>query len=80
MAGLQQLLRPVAVARLHGFGMRGEPAATMQCDHHRKRAVALGLEQLRMQRGAASGNLDLLRRRCGVRGAGDRKPCQECGC
>ena len=80
MPGLDELLRPVAVARLHGFRIGGEPAAAMQGDHQRKRAATLGLIELRMQRGAASGNLDLLRRRRGVRGAGDRKPCQECGC
>ena len=53
LAALQQWLRPVAVAPLHRLGLAGEAAAAVQRDHHRKRAVAVGLVKLRVQRPAA---------------------------
>ena len=71
MAGLQQLLRPVAVARPHRLAMSAQSAAAMQRDHGGKRAVAVRLVELRMQGQAGRGDIDLARgrQRRGIRRA-----------
>jgi len=68
IARFQQLLGPVAVARKHRLGTAGQAAATMQGDHNRKRTVAVGLVELRMQNAVARGNVDLTRQRRRLRG------------
>src|SRR5437016_9345545 len=50
----QQLLRPVAIARLHRLRLSTQPAAAMQRDHGGKRAVAVRLVELGMQGQARS--------------------------
>ena len=69
MAGLQQLLRPVAVARQHGLRLPAQSAAAMQRDHGGKRAVTFRLVELGMQRQTVRRDIDLARRRQ-RRGAG----------
>src|SRR5206468_10402451 len=59
MAGLQQLLRPVAVARQYRLGMAAQAAAGMQCDHGGKWAGAVRLVVMRMQGQAGRGNVDV---------------------
>ena len=80
IACLQQLLGPVPVAGKHRLGTAGQPAATMQRDHHRERPVALGLVELRMQDGVARGNVDLTRQwqRRRLRGESHGPRNQEC--
>ena len=68
IAGLQEALSPIAIARQNGIGMAAEPAAAMQRDHGRKRPRALRLVELRMQHAGRERNLDRLRRRRRVRG------------
>ena len=63
VAFLQQLLGPIAIARLDRLGMAGQSAAAMQRDHDRKRAIAVGLVQLRVQYPVAEGDVDLMRGR-----------------
>jgi hypothetical protein len=41
--------------------MAGQPAASMQRDHDRKRTIAFRLEQLRVKHGRPEWNLDSLR-------------------
>ena len=58
MAGLQQLLRPVAIARLHRLRLSAQSAAAMQRDHGGKRAVTIGLVELGMQGQTARRDID----------------------
>ena len=67
LAVLEQFLRPVPIANLNRFGMAGQPAASMQRDHDRKRAIAFRFKKLCAEHGCPGRNLDGLRcrqRRC----------------
>jgi hypothetical protein len=77
LAVLEQFLRPVPIANLNRFGMAGQPAASMQRDHDRKRAIAFRLEKLRAEHGCPGRDLDGLRcrQRCSLRG---RRHSEEC--
>ena len=61
MAGLEQLLRPIAIARLHRLGLPRQSAAAVQRDHGRKRTVAFGLEELRVHGQTVGRDIDLTR-------------------
>src|ERR1700722_15253903 len=61
LAVLEQLLGPVPITRLNRLGMASKPAASMQRDHARKRAIALRLVKLCVEHGGPGRNLDRLR-------------------
>jgi hypothetical protein len=79
MAGLQQLFRPVAVARQHGLRLPAQSAAAMQRDDGGKRAVTIRLVELGMQGQTACRDIDLARgrQRRGTGRAGLSKERQE---
>ena len=63
IARLQQVLGPIAIARLDRLGIAAEPAAAVQRDHGGKRAITGGLVKLRVQHPVAKRNVDLMRGR-----------------
>ena len=81
MAGLDEPFSPVTIARQHRLGMAGQAATTVQRDHRWKRAVAIRLEQLRVQGEAGRRDADLMRRRQrrGLRGGYRESKRQENG-